>query len=202
MPILQVTDGLAIFRFVLLPAEVPILLERHRTKYSGSADIEEAANRLKAYGFAENASVNFVGDVYNWSRMRRNADRVQKASGFEIAAKLRAASQQIDDGDEPKAIQTLCKIPHLGMSYASKIARFLDPAKCVILDSVIRERIGYPNDIDGYAAFLRDCRDALTLLKASPVLDPCWRETLRVSDVEAAFFMKAKENRNVRPQHS
>lgn len=199
MPILQLDETLVIYRLSLLPAEVPSLLERHRARYPGGADIEQVGKKLKADDFPENASANFVERVHNWSRMRRNAKRVQKAGSCEIASKLRAASQHIDEGDEPKAIQTLCQIPHLGITYASKIARFLDPEKCVILDSIVRERLGYPHDIGGYAAFLQDCRDALEVLKASPLLDSRCRASLRVCDVEAAFFMKAKELPHVRP---
>jgi hypothetical protein len=199
MPIFQLEETLLVYRLALLPAEVPSLLERHRARYPGGSEIEQGGKKLKADGFPEIASVNFVEDVHNWSMMRRNAERVQKVGGAEIAAKLRIASQQIDDGDEPQAIQTLCRIPHLGISYASKIARFLDPEKCVILDSVIRERLGYPNNAGGYAAFLQDCRDTLEVLKASPLLDSRCRAGLRVCDVEAVFFMKAKELPNVSP---
>lgn len=193
MPVIEQNGRLSIVRLDLAPGEVPFLLKRHRTEYEGSESVEGKARKLKAADFSAEEARGFVNSVFLWSKNTRNLSRVQQASNSQFETAFENASQLIDNGDVPKAIDTLCKIPHLGVSYASKIGRFLDPEKCVILDSVIRGRLGYSNDAGGYAAFLGDCRDMLKMLKASPGLDSELRATLRICDVEAALFMKAKE---------
>jgi len=199
VPVIENNRKLLIVRLDLNFGEVSGLLARHRTEYPTSAFIEQEARQLKAADFPAEKSLSFIENVFSWSKNSRNLSRVQETSGAEVTNFLREASQEIEHGEEPKAIETLCKIPYLGVSYASKIARFLDPEKCVVLDSIIRERLGYPNDINGYAAFLKDCREMLEMLKASSLLDSEFRAKLRVCDVEAALFMKAKELNNVSP---
>lgn len=199
MGVLSNAENLIVFRLELNPKEVPILLKRHGEEYKKTKKTERTAKKLIAYNFSERASAHFVTRVYWWSRMCRNLSRVQEAGAEEIAARLREAYRLIAEGRERKAIEVLCQIPHLGLSYASKIARFLDPERCVVLDKVIRERLGYSNDFHGYVAFLEDCREALKMLKTSPLIDSEFRASLRICDVEAALFMKAKELNNVSP---
>jgi hypothetical protein len=199
MPVLEHHGGLVVYRVSLDPREVPHLLQEHRLSYPGCCDLEGRARQLKENDFQPDACLHFVEQVYRWSKSVRNLSHVLNAGPDEIASRLRAATKQIDAEEETRAVETLAGIPHVGISYASKIARFLDPSRCVILDSIIREHIGYPDDLWGYEAFLRDCNDAVHMLKASPSLDPECRERLRVCDVEAALFMNARKNRNVRP---
>lgn len=115
VPVIENNGKLLIVRLELKPCEVSELLQMHFNKYPGSLNIETEAKKLKADGFPESANTNFVASVFKWSGMQRNLGRVLEAGHAEIAAKLQKASQQIDDGKELEAIQTLCKIPYLGV---------------------------------------------------------------------------------------
>ncbi|MGH0364214.1 hypothetical protein NKZ04_18340 [Sinorhizobium meliloti] len=183
-------------RISLTPSEVPELVKRHRSEYPGAEAVEQFARRLIAANFPPAEATAFIEGVCEWGGGERNLSRILDAGDATIAQALKSANEAIDADDVVRAIWELQHLPHLGLSFASKVARFLAPDKCVILDSVIRSRIGYVESSEGYSEFLRDCTQLLKMLRTSPDLEASLRDRLRVCDVEAAVFMKAKEKNN------
>lgn len=200
MPVIEIQGRLSFVQVSLAPSEVAELLELHRSKYPGTEVVEQCARRLTAANFPPAEATAFIEGVCEWGGGERNLGRILDAGDAAVAQTLELAIDAIEAGDAVRAVGELRHLPHLGLSFASKVARFLAPDKCVILDSVIRTRIGYVESLKGYAEFLRDCSRLLELLRTSPDLDASLRDGLRVCDVEAAVFMKAKENNsNVSP---
>ncbi|WP_343227780.1 8-oxoguanine DNA glycosylase OGG fold protein [Rhizobium laguerreae] len=171
----------------------------HRSEYPGAEVVEQCAKRLIAANFPPNDATAFIGGVCEWGRGNRNFSRIRDAGDTTIAQSLRSATEAIDAGDVTRSIEELQRLPHLGLSFASKVARFLAPDKCVVLDSVIRNRIGYVESEEGYSEFLQDCFQLLQTLRTSPDLEAPLRDRLRVCDVEAAVFIKARDQKNVSP---
>ncbi|MFA1676280.1 hypothetical protein ACDY97_26945 [Rhizobium mongolense] len=199
MPVLQHNNQLLIVRISLSPSEVPFLLARHRQEYEDAVEIEQLGAQLLATDFPPDISLDFLERVHRWGKAYRNLTRVSQTGGVKIACTLRVARDLIAAGAVPDAVEEIRELPRIGLSFASKAARFLAPEKCVVLDSVIRGRLGYGETRDAYADFLQDCHQLLEMLKTSQELDSSLRAKLRVCDVEAAIFMKAKENKNVSP---
>ncbi|MBY2983656.1 hypothetical protein [Rhizobium leguminosarum] len=199
MPVVQLDGQLSFVRISLAPSEVPKLLERHRSEYPETEDVEQRAKRLIASDFPPSDSREFVARVCKWGGGQRLVSRICKAGDATIAQSLKSAIDAIESVNVAWAIGELQHLPHLGLSFASKIARFLAPDKCVVLDSVIRTRIGYVESQEGYSEFLQDCFQLLQMLRTSRAPDAAFRD-LRVCDVEAAVFMKVKgKNHNVSP---
>lgn len=197
MPVIEIHGRLSFVRISLAPSEVPQLLERHRSKYPGTEVVEQCARRLIAANFPPAEATAFIEGLCEWGGGERNLSRILDAGDATIAQTLKLANEAIDAGDAVRAVGQLRHLRHLGLSFASKVARFLAPDKCVVLDSVIRTRIGYVENLKGYAEFLRDCSQLVQLLRTSSDLDASLRDGLRVCDVEAAVFMKARDQKNV-----
>ncbi|EGE58172.1 UNVERIFIED_ORG: hypothetical protein GGI63_006209 [Rhizobium esperanzae] len=197
MPVVQLDGQLSFVRISLAPSEVPELLERHRSEYPGAEVVELCARRLIAADFPPADATAFIVGVCEWGRGNRNLSRIVDAGDPTIAQSLKSAAKAIDADDVVWAIEELQQLPRLGLSFASKVARFLAPDKCVVLDSVIRTRIGYVESEEGYSEFLQDCFQLLEMLRTSPDLDASLRDGLRVCDVEAAIFIKARDQKNV-----
>lgn len=188
MPVVQLDGQISFVQIGLAPSEVPKLLAQHRSEYSDTQDVEQRAKRL----IAASGSREFVASVCKWGGGQRLVSRICKDGDATIA---RSATEAIEEGDVTLAIGELINLRYLGLSFASKVARFLAPDKCVVLDRVIRCRIGYVESSEGYTEFLQDCFQLLHMLRTSRDLDASFRD-LRVCDVEAAVFMKAKEKNN------
>lgn len=89
-----------------------------------------------------------------------------------------------------RAIEAFNDIRGLGISFRSKLLRFLSPDDAAVLDSVIRKELGYPHSVAGYREFVTDCkaiRDRLKVTTTRPD-GADWR----TADVEMGIFMKVK----------
>lgn len=184
MPIAELNEQIVFVRLELSPAEIPGLLERHAKKYPGAAALEQRGAALIGAGVQVVEALEFVEAVVRWGRGQRFVGRLldQNAAG-QIASALREASALLNTGQVAAAVSRLQQLRYLGQSFASKIARFMNPAVAAILDEVIRGALGYREDQDGYQEFLHDCRASLALLAPH-------HSQLRVCDVEAAIFAK------------
>ncbi|MFJ4131316.1 hypothetical protein [Pseudomonas cyclaminis] len=58
-------------------------------------------------------------------------------------ALIRDAKRLLDDHQYGEAVKLLCALPQLGFAFASKVAAFLAPDTCGVIDSVIAEK--HPN---------------------------------------------------------
>ncbi len=191
MPILQHNGKLAVVRLELSPDEIPALLSAHAIQYPGAKDLEILGEKLQLEKYPPLASVNFVRKVCEWGGGDRLISRVLVTGHERISEVLQHSVRLADQGLVADAVAEIQKLPYLGQSFASKQLRFLRPARAVILDSVIRNNLGYPATGEGYTEFLRDCEEMLQLLqKLAPKGPLDVKQPLRVCDIEAAIFAK------------
>jgi hypothetical protein len=182
MTIIQYDGKLAVVRLELSPEEIPALLEQHAKHYPGATDLEVLGAKLQDENYPPLASVNFVRQVCRWGGGDRLISRILVTGQDRISEVLHQSVILADQGLIAEAVAEIQKLPYLGQSFASKQLRFLRPMRAVILDSVIRDNLGYPETGDGYTGFLRDCEEALRLMPTSP--------PYRICDIEAAIFAK------------
>ncbi|WP_045123014.1 hypothetical protein [Pseudomonas sp. GM80] len=101
--------------------------------YSGAAGIVKANRAL--------AKTTLAVDGRDYVRKGRR----QKIRGLvdfqpgEAVAVIRCAVDEIDAGQFGKGVKTLCALPQLQFAFASKLAAFIAPDKCGVIDSVIVE---------------------------------------------------------------
>lgn len=190
MPIVEIGDRHCFVRLELSPAEVPGLLARHASNYPGATAVEQLGAGLKAADFAPSEALKYLQSVLVWGRGHRLARRLERVSGDEVSAALAAGCRLATAGEVAKGVVRICELHGLGISFASKLLRFLEPTRAVILDSVIRSGIGYPESSAGYTEFLSDCEAVLDAVRGSALLPQSESHRLRVCDIEAAVFAK------------
>lgn len=78
----------------------------------------------------------------------------------------------------------------LGISFRSKVLRFLCPDHAAILDSIIRKHLGYEETEDDYAKFVSKCIEIREDLNAEHPDKKDWRTT----DVEMGIFRSLVED--------
>lgn len=186
MPVILHDGCLTFVRLELAPSELAGLLARHRTQWQPPERLEGMAAKLVADNFPEGDAATFCVSVIKWGRGDRFAGRfVARNTPEQIATALREATALVDNGLCPEAVTRVQQLGQLGQSFASKIVRFIRPRHAVIMDSVIRNSLGYSETEAGYGAFLSDC---LAILDAVKDKFPHWR----VCEIEAAIFAKIK----------
>lgn len=198
MPIREINGQLCFVRLELSLDEIPELLEWHTKKYPGVGNLEAAGSVLVASGFEVEVSKEFMRQVYAWGRGLRNLSRVEKNPSDEIASALSESIDLARNGKIAEGVARLQQLTQIGQSFASKLMRFLEPSRAVILDSVIRNNIGYTKTNNGYVEFLNDCHIILNSIRQSGRFKNISTEALRVCDIEAAIFAKLQGFRNVR----
>jgi hypothetical protein len=128
-----------------------------------------------------------VERVLIWGGGDRNAGRVlAQAEG--MTELVQAAYERAVERGSRDGLVALRPIKNLGIAFASKILRFLLPNSAVILDSVIRENLGYAESPQGYQGFLDECRSLLDHVSDQPY--PIQGGVWRVCDIEAAIYAK------------
>lgn len=175
--------------FELDPHEIPTLLAKHAGTSNEAPDLEAQAADLRTKGFPPSESRQFVVRVCRWGKGHRLIPRIT-TEDREIADALRRADLEAEQGHVSKAVKLVMKIRGLGQSFASKQLRFLRPDEAVILDSIIRGRLGYRETPEGYDAFLADCRTILAHVQALENVRRPHGEPLRICDIETAIYMK------------
>jgi hypothetical protein len=191
MAIREFQGRLYIVRLELSPAEIPDLLVRHAKNYPGAQALELAGMTLAEANFEPEASANFVQRVCKWGRGDRQMGRIRdNNSPNEVSLALSEGVTLARSGDVARSIDRVQRLRNLGQSYASKQMRFLEPTRAVILDSVIRNGLGYSETATGYAEFLSDCQTILTEVRRSGQLQETQAAGLRVCDIEAAIFAR------------
>lgn len=175
-------------RLVLDPTEIPGLLTRHREKWEPPDRLERLASGLRPE-YPPQACHFVAWEVIKWGRGYRFVGRfAEKNPPDRVADRLREAADLVDRQRIPEAVEHVQGLEQLGQSFASKIVRFMFPDRAVILDAVIRQKLGYREDRHGYGEFLSDCH---VILKAANEELP--DRALRVCDVEAAIFAKLQD---------
>jgi hypothetical protein len=171
------------------------LLQIFISREPSTIEIEQLGIGLRSNNFdSEREVAEFVQKVCNWGGYPGIGARIiQKNSSELIVAALRNATAQLsmESPDVGLALQSLNTLKDLGqVSFASKHLRFLFPAVCPVLDSIISERMFYPNDVDGYRRFVNDCGLIAHTLTLERVLNPISQRQNRwhAADVEASLY--------------
>ena len=143
----------------------------------------------------------------------RNGPRAVAAQNpADVLMHLRQARQELKNGNPGAALGEAMKIQFLGMSFASKLLMFLDPARAAVYDSVIAEllktnespelrkmAIGEANPertllgrrMDAYRRWCDFCVTEAAELNAQGSCWTDWNEdksSWRAVDIERAFF--------------
>lgn len=189
MAVIAVDGSYAVVRLAIKPEAIEDLLLRHRIEYPDAIRLEALGADLIQNNFEPNVAKEFVRQVCEWGRGHRFVGRaVDRNSPPDIASALKKGYALALEDQEGEAVARIAQLAYLGQSFASKQLRFLVPDRAVILDSVIRTRMGYTETVEGYREFLEDCRAILKLAKASDRISREFRERLRVCDIETALF--------------
>jgi len=156
------------------------------------------------------AAIYLIEEMLHWGGTQsRSLQRLRDGLGeFHLQPTLQAVIEHLDD--PARAIETALKIPGFGLTYASKLMRFLDPDRYGALDNRIRAAVeatapgvlpvirdSQPASmIKGYAAFTA----YLATLKAALAADGIERPACelpaalsgpmywRAADIEMALF--------------
>lgn len=191
MPIREVQGSLCLVKLELSPAEIPNLRQIHAEKYPGACRLEADGQALIETQFDPRLSKEFVREVCEWGRGQRFMDRIESSPEV-IAKALSEGVDLVQKGWVAEGVERVRQLSYLGQSFASKQLRFLVPSRVVILDSVIRGRLGYTENVSGYSEFLADCCTVLESVRKSTQLDEAYVAALRVCDIEAAIFAKVQ----------
>ena len=184
MLIASINGQICFVRLELSSGEVPGLLQRHAENYPNAGVCEQSGVEIIKADFPPDDAMAFIEAVVRWGGGQRFVGRLLKQNEpAQIALALREANDLLTDGQSAAAVDRLQQLRYLGLSFASKVARFLSPNTAVILDKVIRGALGYRESQEGYQEFLTDCQVVLTLLTPN-------HPQLRICDVEAAIFAK------------
>jgi len=177
--------------------EFPTLVRLHIDTVPGTIELEKEARELVLKKFPEAQLHKFIINVHKWGGHREQLEENLpivlanvKRYHFELAfGELTSTTPNIET-----ALACLMVIPGLGVSYGSKHLRFLCPALCPILDSVMKRQFKYPDndvlDTKGYKLFQKDVIEIAKLLQENHIPNPinrpngCWF----AGDVDMAIF--------------
>lgn len=190
MPVVEIDNRLCFVRLDLSPDELPGLLASHAAAYPGAREIEQLGSALKAAGFPPAEALGFLRSVLIWGRGQRLKRRLEQVTGEQVSAALEEGCNLAQAGSAAEGVDRIRLLHGLGQSFSSKLLRFLEPSRAVILDSVIRTSLGYPDSAAGYTEFLGDCQVILARVGVSDRLSRSESSRLRVCDIEAAVFAK------------
>lgn len=161
----------------------------------------------------DTASIYLLKEMIQWGGSQNGT--LQKFEDGAERVNLRELMQTtIDNLNDPEnAISAAMKFPGMGLTYASKLLRFLDPDRYGALDSRIRGALrnleprplpniydGNVNSmIDGYVAFIGYIESIKTQLNGNGIKRPeCGlganRAQWRAADIEMALFVWAARN--------
>lgn len=176
------------FSFSCLRFSLSALLhvKRHKAVMNPTtAKIEKLGASLPRVPTAKQA-YSFSKKVCDWGRGQRVWANLKRHNptrlGETLADWLTSAQLAQSPAD---AIAPSLKIKGLGISFASKHLRMLDPSRFATLDSVIHEGLGYGLNPPGYSLFMRDIRQ---LQESLPVND------MSVGDCEMGLFLLVRQH--------
>lgn len=125
-----------------------------------TADVEKLGAKLKDSLNPEN-SLEFSEEVCNWGRGQRVfANLTRRNISNNLSEQLQAWFQVvIETNDIEKAISTGIAIEGLGVSFASKHLRMINPHRYAVLDEVISIGIGFALNPKGYKFFINTLQE-------------------------------------------
>lgn len=190
MPLLMKKNEVGFVRLWMKSGEFSKLLKTAMKQDPKTLVVERQAKDLISADFKEPDTVSFVKAVCGWGNYAGVGGNVLKKNAVpDIVSALREGYRLSVDGKYSEAISRVTRLDGLAVSFGSKHLRFLAPDRCVVLDSVLSQRLGYPMDPESYAEFRDDCDSICKKLNADQVPYPIpdggeWR----VADVEHAIY--------------
>jgi len=170
-------------------------LLRNSHAFLKTRSVELQATDLAREGFRVEDCIAFVNAVCRWGNRPGTAGLVVRDNHQDcIQKQLNVAWGHLQRDQVGDALDAILKLRGLDVSCGSKHLRLLAPDKAVVLDSIIRDGLGYKRSPAAYGNFLADClavRDFLNGKHGSPNpvdLKGSWR----VCDVEMAIYSKLR----------
>lgn len=199
MPIAIIDGSMNFVRLSMTINEFPVYLARGiANAKTDTQTVEDEARYLVKNNFRDDLTEAFVRSVCLWGNRAAISGKVLMHNDLEeVSDTLRRALEQTKIGEVQCALRTIMSINGLGVSFASKHLKFLDPERHVILDSIISENLGYPRDDEGvgYAMFVSDCKEALKIVRENDTSYPesAPAKEWRISDIEMAIYQKIRD---------
>ena len=138
--------------------------------------------------FSPELTDRFVREVCKWGGYAGVAGKVLRANRIEdVVSTMRVSYAATQEGDLERAISAITSLRGLAVSFGSKHLKFLDPNNHVVLDRIIRERLGDPRTIGGYCEFNADCASLRDAVNGEGYRRSDGRP-FRIADVEMAVF--------------
>lgn len=154
----------------------------------GTREMEEYGAQLPTTMSSEQAS-DFSQRVCYWGGGGRVWGKLKAGNegdpGMAVARWLNAVNA--GELDDEEAIEHGCAIAGLGVSFASKHLRMLQPHRFAVLDEVLCDGFGFALNRKGFAFFLREVRALQALLQRRFGLD------ITVATLEAGLFMLVRQ---------
>ena len=171
------------FRFSKSALESGIALIRQED--ASTKLVEQAGSKIGSRSRSA-ALLNFSEMVCTWGRGQRVwANLIRHNSDDELGTALAEWVGIVSDlDDDHAAIEAGIAIKGLGVSFASKHLRMLNPKRFAVLDDVLSEGLGFALNVNGYKLFLRLLREFI----ASHNLD------CSVSELEGGIFLLVRQN--------
>ncbi len=187
--------GVQARRVSIWVSDFPELLARHCLEDPTTHCIERFGKQYIADEYPLRQTEYFVRAVCKWDNDNRIGFKVLRDNDLgSIRNHFRNAQWAMLERKPLGAIKEITKIKGLGISFGSKHLKFLNPSRAVVLDSIIRDKIGYSNTSKGFCSFLNDCfviRDHLNFYR---IAASATRKRWRVSDVEMAIFISVRNS--------
>jgi hypothetical protein len=190
------------------------------SEFNWIASLEYRFDWLKNnYANKTTSSIYLLKEMIQWGGsqngvLQKFEDGLQNCNLFQL---MENTISNLSDAE--KAIESALKFPGIGLTYASKLLRFLDPIKYGAIDSRIRsflqEEIGGISDsnsnsmINGYVHFIEILTGIQNDLNIGGIIRPkcdlCiglkseFREKWRLADIEMALFFCASAHKTKNP---
>jgi hypothetical protein len=196
MPIRIVNQAVVIGSHHIVAEDFTGLVQRHLGQVADTREIESDTERMQRAQRPDEEWKDFVKQVIVWGGGRhRILGRVMDSnSPSTIRNTLQEAARKLSEvppniGDSLDVVQW---INGLGVSYGSKVLRFLRPDICPVLDSRISEEAGYSNDSSGYCQYAFNASKIARFLETNSIGNPMQRSqgAWFAGDVDMALYAK------------
>ncbi len=175
----------AAFRFTLAALRSAIALQAREFR---TREVEEFGAGLPEELSPEQAS-EFSRKVCYWGGGARVWGKLIAGNDGDPGSAVAGWLNAVKAGklDDEEAIEAGCAINGLGVSFASKHLRMLQPQRFAVLDEVLSDGFGFALNRKGFAFFLRELRILQASLKERSGLD------IDVATLEAGLFMLVRQ---------
>lgn len=107
----------------------------------------------------------FVKTVFTWAGGAIHIHKEKILNDSTLQLKFSSAIDNLNENEPNQALKHLTDLKYVKTSIASKFLRFMNPSDCVVLDSVIRDELGF-NDTE-YETWRLQCINYKEELKMS-----------------------------------